>query len=252
MNSSRAPAQDINTSPVNTLNAMSTHLIAKPQLAMAIGHDLRQLLCALNLYNESLSQEIKDPYCLQLMRHMDNAIAAMKTMLDSMLTVLRYDDAKLSPKLSCFSLADILDRLDAEFSPQAHAKGLQWSCDSNAAVMHTDSALLETVLRNLIGNALKYTQRGAVRVTCQRLSRRELAIAVSDTGIGIAPNQRELIFGEFYRVDGEATQQNAGLGLGLSIVQCICRHLDYCVFVESTLGQGSVFTLVCQTHSAQP
>lgn len=198
--------------------------------------------------SESLSQEIKDPYCLALTHHMEVAISAMKAMLDSLLSVLRHDDAKLSPKLSCFALGSVLDRLNAEFSPQACAKGLQWSCESDGTLMRTDPVLLETVLRNFICNALKYTTCGAVWVTCKPWTQHEIAITVGDTGVGIPKDRQSLIFGEFYRVDAGFAAQSEGLGLGLSIVAYLCKHLGYRVFVESTVGKGSIFTLVCATR----
>lgn len=256
MNTSRAKpkphAEKKNVRRVTAPSLTDNTFIAKPQLVAAIGHDLRQLLCALNLYNESLSLEVKDPYCLELTHHMEVAIAAMKGMLDSMLDVLRYGEANLSPKRSRFALAGVLNRLNAEFSPQACAKGLQWTCESNDTFVQTDPVLLETVLRNFICNALKYTTCGAVWVTCKPWTQHEVSIAVGDTGIGIPEDQQSLIFGEFYRVDAGLAARSEGLGLGLSIVACICKHLDYRVFVESTVDKGSIFTLVCDTRDVQP
>lgn len=217
--------------------------IEKPKFVTAVSHDLRQLLFAMNFFNESLSQQLKDPNCLKIAHNMENTIASMQAMIDSMLNVLRYDAVNLSPNISRFNLKTVLDRLSSEFSPQAQAKGVAWSCDGGHAIVQSDEMLVEVALRNLIANALKYTDRGAIWVTCTPHHPNQLAIAVGDTGVGIPPDQLPLIFQEFYRLKPGVPSCPGGLGLGLSIVEKICKILGGHVTIESTLGSGSIFTL---------
>jgi CheY-like chemotaxis protein len=108
--------------------------------------------------------------------------------------------------------------------------------------------LVELILRNLVSNAIRYTRQGGVLVGCRKRGD-EVCIEVWDTGIGIAPDQHQLIFEEFHQLGNAERDRRKGLGLGLAIVQGLCRALDHAVSMQSTPGRGSVFRLLLPSTS---
>jgi CheY-like chemotaxis protein/anti-sigma regulatory factor (Ser/Thr protein kinase) len=113
---------------------------------------------------------------------------------------------------------------------------------SNACV-RSDVILLERILLNLVSNAVRYTSQGGVIVGCRKRGA-QLRIEVWDTGPGIPEDQRQNIFAEFYRMGASDRDQRAGLGLGLAIVDRLCRLLDQPIELTSTVGKGSRFTVM--------
>jgi CheY-like chemotaxis protein len=125
-------------------------------------------------------------------------------------------------------------------------KGLALELDIDPAVpasLHTDAQRLGQVLKNLLSNALKFTQRGTVALRVSRVARDRVAFAVQDTGIGVPADQQELIFEAFRQADGSTHRKFGGTGLGLSISRDLATLLGGSLSVTSTPGQGSVFTL---------
>jgi len=121
---------------------------------------------------------------------------------------------------------------------------------SHRAWVRTDFILLERILLNLVSNAVRYTSRGGLVVGCRRRGA-ELRIEVWDTGVGIPPDQRRNIFGEFYRLGEPDRDRRAGLGLGLAIVERLCRLLDHPIALTSTLGKGSCFSVTIPAVAAR-
>lgn len=116
--------------------------------------------------------------------------------------------------------------------------------------MRSDAGKIRHILQNLLGNAIKFTEAGRVEISARQESA-EIHIAVSDTGIGIAQDQLELIFDEFKQADGSNSRRFGGSGLGLAIARKYARLLGGEITVESVLGQGSVFTLRLPLHLEQ-
>jgi CheY-like chemotaxis protein/anti-sigma regulatory factor (Ser/Thr protein kinase) len=143
----------------------------------------------------------------------------------------------------------LLERIRLEFEPQARAKGLRLRVKRCRAVVHSDPALLERILRNLVSNAVRYTARGRVVVGCRRAGDL-LRIQVLDTGVGIDPAEHALVFEEFYQAGNPERDRRNGLGLGLSIVQRLARLLGSSVRLASAPGQGSVFEVALPLASA--
>jgi CheY-like chemotaxis protein len=121
--------------------------------------------------------------------------------------------------------------------------------ESNAGVF-SDPSLLETIVRNLVDNAIKYTENGRVLVGCRR-QHDKLRVEVWDTGPGISPDQRDLIFQDFYQIDNEARQRTQGLGLGLSIVRRMSNLLGCALGCKSTPGKGSLFWIEVPLSTVQ-
>jgi CheY-like chemotaxis protein len=141
-----------------------------------------------------------------------------------------------------FSLQEILPRLRSEFGFAAAAKSLSLDIEESDELARSDPTLLPVILRNLIGNAIKYTQHGSIRLRV-RSAASQLYVDIIDTGPGIPPEHLQRLFEAFYQIDNPSHDQRKGVGLGLSIVQTICRLLGHEVAIESRLGEGSTFTV---------
>ena len=136
----------------------------------------------------------------------------------------------------------LFDRLKEELTYHAQAAGLAFRVVPCALSIRSDQRLLEQMVRNLISNALKYTQRGRVLLGCRR-RQGKLRIEIWDTGIGIPGSELKAIFEEYYQVDNAARQRSRGLGLGLSIVKSLGELLHHPIRVRSLQGKGSVFSI---------
>lgn len=212
---------------------------AKSRLLAAASHDLRQPLHALNLMAAQLRVE-SDPVERERQgRRVEQAIAAINELFDGLLDVSKLDAGVIRPELSVFPIQQLLDRMDVAHSASARAKGLDLRIRSCDVWVRSDPRLLERIVGNLVANALRYTRKGTVLLGC-RSTAAGLRVAVYDTGVGIAVDQLERIFHEFYRVEPTSAD---GLGLGLSIVARLADLLDHRVNVRSTPGRGSCFCI---------
>ena len=144
---------------------------------------------------------------------------------------------------------EVLGALDSEFSDQAEDKGLDWRLVHCGVAVHSDRRLLAEIARNLVSNAIRYTDTGKILVGCRRRGSSVL-IEVRDNGIGIAEEQLPRIFEEHYQV-AEDTHR-AGLGLGLAIVQRLGELLRHPIGVRSRIGKGSVFFIEVPLAEAMP
>jgi signal transduction histidine kinase/CheY-like chemotaxis protein len=216
--------------------------VAKSRFLAAASHDLRQPLHALQLFVTTLSERVRDAELHVIVGGVQRSVSALSELFNALLDVSRLDAGILKPKPRDFRLADLIGQLELEFQPQALAKGLQWRVCAGDHVLHSDPVLLETMLRNLLSNALRYTLQGAIEINA-RPAAGVLDIAVRDTGIGIAPEHRERVFSEFFQVGNPERDRNRGLGLGLAIVQRLARLLDHPLILETELGTGSCFTV---------
>jgi two-component system, sensor histidine kinase len=134
----------------------------------------------------------------------------------------------------------VLARVETTFAEIAAEKGLRLRVVPTRAGVRSDFILLERILLNLVSNAVRYTAKWAVMIGCRRRGGR-IQFEVRDSGPGIARDQKQNIFREFYRVAGQASRHRAGLGLGLAIVDRLSALLDHPIALESELGRGSLF-----------
>jgi CheY-like chemotaxis protein/anti-sigma regulatory factor (Ser/Thr protein kinase) len=159
------------------------------------------------------------------------------------LDVARLDSGGIEPQYVDFPVSAVLDRIVPEFAGVARSAGLALDFVSSSAWVRSDMHLLETVLRNLISNAIRYTLKGRVLIGCRR--RREgLLISVHDTGIGIGSEHMEAIFTAYYQVPAGGRARTTGIGLGLSIVERISSLLSLSREVKSVPGRGSMFAVL--------
>ncbi len=215
---------------------------AKSRFLAAASHDLRQPLQALALLKDFLAPNVSGKRAAELMARFDKTLGALSGMLDVLLNISQIEAGAVRPELERFPVADMLERLHGEFVALAQVRDLSLRFMPCAAWVESDPHLLEQMLRNLLGNAVKYTRTGRILLGCRRRGN-DLRIEVWDTGIGIEAGQLEAIFEEFHQVDNPARESGLGLGLGLSIVRRLGRLLHHAVDVRSVTGCGSMFAI---------
>ena len=216
--------------------------LAKSRFLAAASHDLRQPLHALNLFVGQLRDATDPAERNRLVARIDAAVAAMNELFNALLDVSKLDAGVLAATLSDVRVDHLLERIEATFAAVAREKGLRLRVIPCDVRVRSDAILLERILLNLVSNAVRYTGRGGIIVGCRRRND-ALRIEVWDTGIGIPEDQRGNIFGEFYQL-AVPEQDRVGLGLGLAIVERLCRLLDHPVEVASRLGKGSRFSVL--------
>jgi signal transduction histidine kinase len=175
-------------------------------------------------------------------------------LINDILDLSKIEAGRLSLKLEEFDLSDLILTTIAELCPLADQKHLALQFDprlDNPKVVN-DSTRLRQVLVNLLSNAIKFTESGSVEVRAWELSPSRVAIAVKDTGIGIAESDIDQIFEEFRQVDQTTTRKYPGTGLGLAITKSLVQMMKGTITVESKLGEGSTFRveLARQVESA--
>lgn len=217
--------------------------LAKSRFLAAASHDLRQPLHALNLFIAQLRTEKDQVEKGRVIARIDAAVASMNELFNALLDISRLDAGVLVPSISEFPVDQLLKRVEMTFTAAAREKDLRLRVVSNSAWIRSDFILLERILLNLVSNAVRYTQVGGIVVGCRRRAG-ILQIEVWDSGIGIPEDQQRNIFGEFHRLPAAAKQdRGGGLGLGLAIVERLCRLLDCPIELSSKLGRGSRFVV---------
>jgi len=169
------------------------------------------------------------------------------SLINDILDLSKIEAGRMEIRPEEVLLAHLVDDVVRIFKPVAEQKGLHFRIDVNPgmpASIETDRQRLEQVLKNLLSNAMKFTEKGDVALTISRLPDGRIALAVSDTGIGIAPHQQHAVFEAFRQADGTTNRKYGGTGLGLSISRELTRLLGGEILLESESGRGSVFTIV--------
>jgi signal transduction histidine kinase/CheY-like chemotaxis protein len=213
---------------------------SKSQFFAAASHDLRQPLHAMGLFASALQGKAREPEVAHLVGSINASVGALEGLFNELLDISKIDAGVIRPAVTTFAVDTVLDRLRMEFSPEAQEKGLRLVVRRSGALVDGDPLLFERILRNLISNALRYTHKGGVLVGCRRRGA-TLVVEVHDTGIGIAPDQRESIFEEFYQVGNPERSSRKGLGLGLSIVRRLSTLTGSTISLDSRPGHGSTF-----------
>ena len=216
--------------------------LAKSRFLAAASHDLRQPLHALNLFVAQLRTETDQAERNRVTAQIDAAVTAMNDLFNALLDISRLDAGALAPEVTDFPIARVLQRIETTFAPAAREKGLRLRMVPSDAWVRSDFILLERILLNLVSNAVRCTGRGGVLVAARR-RRGQLRIEVRDTGVGIPADQTQKIFGEFYQLASSERDRRGGLGLGLAIVDRLCRLLDHPLELTSTPGKGSCFAV---------
>ena len=218
---------------------------AKTQFFSAASHDLRQPLHAMGLFAEALRQKSHDEEVVQLVNSINGSVDALEGLFSELLDITRIDTGGVDVHPQHFEMGDIFRKLRLHFEPAAFEKGLALRLRGAQHIVHADPILVERIVRNLVSNAIRYTNDGSVLVSCRRRGQR-LLLQVWDTGVGIRPQEQAHVFEEFYQVpntDIVAPHQRKGLGLGLAIVKRLADLMQAPLTLRSQSGRGTVFTL---------
>ena len=211
---------------------------AKSRFLATASHDLRQPLQTIRLLNASIMNLIEgNPEVVALLRTQQQAIDGANRMLNALLDITRLESGAIKPELAPVALNAIFSDLQREFQPLASAKHLLFTIPETTTAINTDRILFTQLLQNVIGNSLKYTAAGSVRVNLNSEAD-ALTIDVVDTGIGIPEDKLDRVFDEYYQVDTKGSKRS-GVGLGLAIVREVSRLLGYSVAVASQVGSGT-------------
>jgi PAS domain S-box-containing protein len=210
---------------------------AKSIFLAAASHDLRQPLQTLRFLQGTLEQRHRDQEGLEIVAGIGHSIDTMSGMLSSLLDINRLESGSLRPSQSDFAVAEIFGSVAADILRPLEAKGLQWRVVSSDLVVRSDKRMLEEMIRNLLSNAVRYTDRGKILLGCRRAGER-IRIEVWDTGIGIPGDQLPHIFEEYY-----CDAERGGFGIGLAIVRRLGEILGHRVDVRSTPGKGTGFSI---------
>ena len=213
---------------------------SKTQFFAAANHDLRQPLHALGLMAAALTERSRDPGVTGLVASINASVEALEGLFTELLDMSKIDAGAVTPELADFPVSRVLDRLRLELAPEAAEKNLRLRVRRSRAWVRSDPMLLERILRNLVSNAIRYTERGGVVVGARRRGA-TLSLEVWDSGVGIPESERARIFEEFYQLANSSRSSRKGLGLGLAIIARLCMLLGYRIRVESRPRHGSVF-----------
>ncbi|MBI3345768.1 MAG: response regulator [Burkholderiales bacterium] len=217
---------------------------ARSRFLAAASHDLRQPVHALSLFIGALQLEPRGDKASAIMGHVDGALAALGSLFDALLDISKLDAGLVQPDWQAVPLLPLLHRLARDQVALASAKGLQFELQAHSdAWVRSDPVLLERVLRNLLANALRYTDRGRVGLHL-RVRRGRAEIQVADTGRGIPRAQRREVFQEFVQLGGPGGGREQGMGLGLSIVARLVGLLALQLRLRSQPGRGTVVGLL--------
>jgi CheY-like chemotaxis protein/anti-sigma regulatory factor (Ser/Thr protein kinase) len=222
--------------------------LAKTRFLAAASHDLRQPLHALGLLVAQLNADTNRAERRRIVARIGAAVSVMNDLFNALLDISKLDAGAVQPNITAFPIDPLLRKIENMFAADVHGKSLRLRVLSSSAWVRSDRVLLERILLNLVSNAVRYTERGGIVVGCRRRGD-TVRIDIRDSGIGIPEDQQQNIFREFYQVSG--TGAAAGLGLGLAIVDRLCRLLDHRLELASKQGKGSRFSIAAPQASPQ-
>lgn len=215
----------------------------------AASHDVLQPLQAARLFVATAKETSGAEATNDLLARADLAIESADRLLRALLNLSRLEIGGVKLEVQPVEIAALLRDLQREFAMAASEKRLTLRVVATRAWVISDPDLLRSVLQNLIGNAIRYTARGAVLIGCRRDAER-IRFEVRDSGHGIPEDALGSIFDEFSRLP-QGVRASPGAGLGLSIAQRICRLLDHDLTVRSAVGRGSVFSVTVPRSESQ-
>jgi signal transduction histidine kinase len=219
---------------------------AKNSLLASAAHDLRQPVHALAFYADWLRNEpqLAESVIPKILAATDS----VNTLFNSLFDFARIEAGAIQVNLGEVDIAALIEEMAVQYAPAADAKGLSLRTQSVPALVYSDAVLLRRITSNLLANAIRYTEKGGVLLAA-RIVGNKLWLEISDSGQGISPEHLPHVFKEFYRAPmHEGTADS--FGLGLAIVQRLCRALGHMVTLRSVLGKGTRCRLEIQLSDA--
>ena len=215
----------------------------KSRFLAAASHDLRQPMHALGLFVGELQSRLDTPDQRKIASKVEESVEALSSLLDSLLDISKLDAGIVIPQIQGVDIDAMVKRLAQDFVTVAQRKNITLHFRSVNATVLSDPVLLERILLNLLGNAIRYTpQNGTVMLAC-RLRGDMVRIEVRDNGIGIPQEEQQNVFREFVQLANNARDRSKGIGLGLAIVDRLCRLLHHPLSLRSAPGLGSTFAI---------
>lgn len=217
------------------------------QFFSAASHDLRQPVHALGLYMSLLRKRPTEREREELIENVTYCAESLDRLFTSILGVAEAVRTPAAPASVACPLNDVIRQVAAQFAPEAMRKSLALRSVATSLCTEADTTILARILGNLVSNAIRYTERGSVLIGVRRRGTSRCELVVADTGIGIAPENQQKIFEDFYQVDNPGRDRGRGYGLGLAIVRRLCENRGYEIRVRSTPGRGSLFSVSLPT-----
>uniref|UniRef100_A4XNM7 histidine kinase n=1 Tax=Ectopseudomonas mendocina (strain ymp) TaxID=399739 RepID=A4XNM7_ECTM1 len=222
----------------------------KSEFLANMSHELRTPLNSSLILAKLLAENARGNLDEEQVKFAESIYSAgndLLNLINDILDIAKVEAGKLEVRPERTPLAGMLESLSDVFEPLARERGLSFEIERQAELpqtLFTDRQRAEQILRNLLSNAFKFTDRGGVTLRVSRHDEQTLAFAVSDSGIGIAPDQQAVIFEAFRQADGTTNRRYGGTGLGLSISRDLAGLLGGSIGVSSVPGEGSTFTLL--------
>jgi len=216
--------------------------LAKSTFLAAASHDLRQPVHALGIFVGALRGVVMPPEGQRIVEQIEASTTAMDGLFAALLDISRLDAGVVAVEKHAFALEPLLDRICRDHREEAKAKGVCLVWKRCAAIVTTDPVLMERILRNLVANAVRYTDHGRIVIGCRRRGAMA-SVQVWDTGRGIPLDQQERVFQEYYQLGNPERDRTKGLGLGLAIVRRLTDLLESRLTLRSQPGRGSCFEI---------
>jgi two-component system, sensor histidine kinase len=217
---------------------------ARARVLAAASHDLRQPLHALSVYSAVLASKPAPDLLNEVSVNIDQIVRALGNLLNGLLDLSRLSAGNYVPEHQQLTMDTLIAGVCTEYSQAAAQKNLLLVQELHPVLVMGDAVAIGRIARNLIDNAIKYTDAGEVRIFTGLDSSQappRALLSIRDTGKGIPQAEREKIFEEFYQLDNPGRDRSRGVGLGLAIVQRLCELMGAKIQVESRLGEGTEF-----------
>ena len=214
----------------------------KGEFFAAASHDLRQPLHVMMLLSSALKPSIQGAEGSDLLRKLQTALGSLGSMFEKMFFVARIDAQRVDYRAAALPLSELWQRLDSEFSVLCQSKGLRWRLDPTHEWAQADDHVLDRILRNLLNNAVRYTESGEVRLRARKRGPWVIC-QVWDTGVGIPKQYRHRIFDDYFQAHNDGRLSSEGLGLGLAVVRRLSVLGPTPVRVLSRPGRGTCFSV---------
>ena len=224
--------------------------LRKTRFLAAVSHDIRTPANAISLLAELIRRTASNPAMAgevpELAHELQQSAVSLVNLLSDVLDVARFDSDRLELQETEFPLSNLMHEEYRQLLPLARQKGLSLEFDlpAETIVLRADRVKLARVISNLVGNAIKFTESGSIRLGCSRNGDGTVQISVTDTGVGIPPEHVSHIFDEFFQVRNPERDRSKGSGLGLTICKRLVDAMGGRLEVHSAPGHGSTFTLV--------
>lgn len=218
----------------------------KTRFMEATVHDFSQPLHAQGYFIHALRSKLNNEEQIQLLNRIESSWRSQGELIRGIGDITRLDGGMIQPENYLSDIAGLVESVVEEFRSSAHAKGLRLEAQLSSYWAMTDPTLFSRIVRNLLGNAIKFTDAGGAVFVSVTSEQDQVVVKVADSGLGIAPEDQQRIFDEYVQLDDVHHDRDKGLGLGLSIVHRLTQLLNVAIKLNSELGQGTVFTLTLE------